>query len=177
MAEAAGPLVPGAARLSRRTTIRTTTSLIFFTYLYAPTVLGLGDRAAQEHPRADGARRAGDPSRHLQGAVQRAGRRRLQHRGRAPVSSRTHFSIRAVERGNRRLRRRPAARAALSADRPTSRATDDTAATDEPARRPAAELPSAPRGHAAPSFAGVTGCTARSRSTAAGSIRARAARS
>ncbi len=45
--------------------------LIFFTYLYAPTVLGVQDRAAQEHPRADGARRAGDPPRDLQGAVQR----------------------------------------------------------------------------------------------------------
>ena len=45
--------------------------LIFFTYLYAPTVLGFEDRAAQEHPGADGARRAGDPAGDLQGAVQR----------------------------------------------------------------------------------------------------------
>ncbi len=35
-------------------------ALIFFTYLYAPTVLGHADRAGQEHPGADRARRARD---------------------------------------------------------------------------------------------------------------------
>ena len=71
--------------------------LIFFTYLYAPTVLGVEDRAAQEHPRADGARRAGDPPRDLQGAVQRA-RPAIAYN--TDVERRfltTHFSIRAVE--------------------------------------------------------------------------------
>ena len=38
-------------------------ALIFFTYLYAPTVLGLQVAPGAEHPRADGARRAGHPPR------------------------------------------------------------------------------------------------------------------
>ena len=82
--------------------------LIFFTYLYAPTVLGIEDRAAQEHPGADGARRAGDPAGDLQGAVQPAGRHRLQHRGRAPLPDDALLDPRG-RRGDGRLRRRPAA--------------------------------------------------------------------
>ena len=50
-------------------------TLIFFTYLYAPTVLGLSVAPSQEHPRPDRARRAGNPSRHLQGDVRSARRR------------------------------------------------------------------------------------------------------
>ena len=38
-------------------------ALIFFTYLYAPTVLGLEHRPGAQHPGADGAQRAGDPPR------------------------------------------------------------------------------------------------------------------
>ena len=45
---------------------------MFFTYLYAPTVLGMHDRAAQEHAGADGARRAGDPPGASTGGVLRA---------------------------------------------------------------------------------------------------------
>ena len=71
--------------------------LIFFTYLYAPTVLGPAHRAAQEHPGADGARRAGHPPRDLQGGVQRC-RPAIAYN--TEVERRfltTHFSIRAVE--------------------------------------------------------------------------------
>ena len=42
--------------------------LIFFTYLYAPTVLGVRVAPHKIDPRADRARRAGHPSRDLQGA-------------------------------------------------------------------------------------------------------------
>ena len=82
--------------------------LIFFTYLYAPTVLGVQRRAGQEHPRADRARRAGDPPRDLQGAVQRAGGHRLQHRSRAAVPDDPLLDPRD-RGGDGRLRRRPAA--------------------------------------------------------------------
>ena len=88
--------------------------LIFFTYLYAPTVLGVPHRAAQDHPGADGARRAGDPPRDLQGAVQPAGRHRLQHRRRAPVPDDALLDPRR-RGGDGRLRRRPAAGAGLPA--------------------------------------------------------------
>ena len=84
-------------------------------------------RAAQEHPGADGARRAGDPPRHLQGAVQPAGRPRLQHRGRTAVPDDALLDPRG-RRGNGRLRRRPAAGASRLRDRPgeIARTTDRT---------------------------------------------------
>ena len=44
-------------------------ALIFFTYLYAPTVLGLQIDPGQKHPGSDRPRRAADSSRHLQGRV------------------------------------------------------------------------------------------------------------
>ena len=78
-------MVPGADRATCAATTSSTTSLIFFTYLYAPTVLGLEVDPGAQHPRADGARRAGDPARHLQGRVQPAGRDLLSHRERAAV--------------------------------------------------------------------------------------------
>ena len=62
--------------------------LIFFTYLYAPTVLGHARRAVEEPARADGARRAGDPAGDLRGRVRERGRHRVEHRGRAPVRDR-----------------------------------------------------------------------------------------
>ena len=59
--------------------------LMFFTYLYAPTVSGTRSRASPQHPGLDGARRAGDSARDLQGSLQQAGRALLSHRKRAPV--------------------------------------------------------------------------------------------
>ena len=44
-------------------------ALIFYNYLYAPTVLGLQVDPGAQHPCPDRARRAADPSGHLQGRV------------------------------------------------------------------------------------------------------------
>ena len=88
--------------------------LIFFTYLYAPTVHGDEGRAAQVDPGAHGARRTGDSSRHLPRAVQPAGGHRLQHRSGAPVSHHALLDAR-TGRGDGRLRRRSAAGAGIPA--------------------------------------------------------------
>ena len=82
VARDAGPVV-----LRRCSTIckrhhRSYDALIFFTYLYAPTVLGLEIDPQRIDPGADGARRAGDSPRPLQGDVPAAGGDRLQHRRR-----------------------------------------------------------------------------------------------
>ena len=150
--------------------------LIFFTYLYAPTVLGVADRAAQDHPGADGARRAGDSPRDLQGAVQRAGRHRLQHRRRAAVPDDALLDPGGRGR-DRRLRRRPAA-----TRRSTRRIRRPTGSPIPTRKRRCPTTSSRPAGartwrRAACCSSAGTGCTARSRSTAAASIRARAARS
>ena len=139
--------------------------LIFFTYLYAPTVLGVADRAAQEHPRADGARRAGHPPRDLQGAVQPAGRHRLQHRGRAAVPDDALLDPRGRGRDGR-LRRRPAAGAPLPAraagrrrgEPPRTRPAEDDAASPTKRRRPSGRTWRS----AARCSAAATGCTVRS---------------
>ena len=47
--------------------------LIFFTYLYAPTVLGLEVNPGKSVLVLDRPRRAGDPARDLQGRLQPAG--------------------------------------------------------------------------------------------------------
>ena len=100
--------------------------LIFFTYLYAPTVLGAAGRAAQEPPRADRARRAGDPPRDLRGPLRRAGRHRLEHRRRAAV--RDHALLDPRGRGrDRRLRRRPAGGAGVPEDPPADGEPDPDA--------------------------------------------------
>ena len=67
--------------------------LIFFTYLYAPTVLGLEIDASPQRPGVDGARRAGDPARDLQGGLQQTGGALLSHRKRAPVRPACAFRI------------------------------------------------------------------------------------
>ena len=135
------------------------------------------DRAAQDHPGADRARRAGDPPRHLQGAVQRAGRHRLQHRRRAAVPDDALLDPRG-RGGDGRLRRRPAAaRRSTSEDRRPTATPRSRRRGDDARRRRLAELPAAPGRSAARSSAAATGCTGRSRSTAAASIPARAARS
>ena len=89
--------------------------LIFFTYLYAPTVLGLEVAPGAERPRVDGARRAGDPPRDLQGRVQPSRRRSCYH-----TESERQFVHDAVPgsaaaRGDDRRRRRPPAAAAVPA--------------------------------------------------------------
>ena len=71
---AAGPVVPGAARVPRAPSPAVRRPDLLHLPLRADGARHPG-RAAQEHPRADRARRAGDPPRDLQGAVQRAGRR------------------------------------------------------------------------------------------------------
>ena len=88
--------------------------LIFFTYLYAPTVLGLEVAPGAQHPGADRARRAGDPPRDLQGRLQQAGGALLPHRERAAVRA-AAVSGAAAARGGRRRRRRHPAAAAVSA--------------------------------------------------------------
>ena len=88
--------------------------LIFFTYLYAPTVLGLEVAPGAQRPRLDGARRAGDPARDLQGGLQQAGRALLPDRERAAVRA-ASVPRSAAARRSRRRRRRPAAAAAVSA--------------------------------------------------------------
>ena len=102
--------------------------LIFFTYLYAPTVLGIQHRAGQEHPGADGARRAGDPPGDLQGPVQRAGRHRLQHRGRAALPDDPLLDP-------RRSRRRPSAAASTCRRRSPTRVSRRPTTRRAPRRR------------------------------------------
>ena len=156
--------------------------LIFFTYLYAPTVLGVQIAPHKTHPGADRARRAGDSARDLQGAVQPAGRHRLQHRRRAavpddalldPRRSRKRRSAAAStcrrRSRTRATRRRPIGREGETDRRPLKR----TASPDDGV----ADLPSAPGAPRQRSSGAVTGCTARSCSTAGASIPARAARS
>ena len=157
--------------------------LIFFTYLYAPTVLGLEIAPGAQHPRADRARRAGDSAGDLQGRLRKAGRALLPDRERAALR-RDAVSRAAPARGGRRRRRRPAAAAALPANaaaarrRPAGvggtgrRQSADTAADEEvPRDFPRICL------RAARSSAAATGSTVRCSSTAAGSILARVAKS
>ena len=80
-------------------------ALIFFTYLYAPTVLGLRVDSPAEHPGADCSRRAGDPAGDLPRRLQRTGRPGLQHRRGAGVPEGTLPSERGGGRDDR-LRRR-----------------------------------------------------------------------
>ena len=105
------------ARRSSSTSRSTTASydaLVFFTYLYAPTVLGLKVAPVEEHPDPDRARRAGHPPVDLPDGLRAAGGHRLQHRGRAPVPRpRTSRSTRGG--GDGRLRRGPAAAPRLPA--------------------------------------------------------------
>ena len=88
----------GARRCSitLRTHAHSYDAVIFFTYLYAPTVLGLADRRRAQHPRPDRARRAGDPSRHLQRDVSAAAGDRLSTPRSKRRFSRATFDIRAV---------------------------------------------------------------------------------
>ena len=113
VAAAAGPVVPGAARVPRAQPAPVRRPDLLHVSL-RPDRARRADRAAQDHPGADGARRAGDSPRDLQGAVQPAGRHGLQHRRRAPVPDDALLDPRR-RRGDGRLRRRPAPVAAARA--------------------------------------------------------------
>ena len=149
-------MVPGAASSTWSAHHQQYDVLIFFTYLYAPTVLGIGDRAREEHPGPDRARRAGDPPGDLQGAVQHARGGRLQHRGRAPVPDDPLLDPRHRGRDGR-LRRRPAAGQPVSARAaPARAAAPPTPATTEDDGRATRTMPSPTfRPHLAASRLGV----------------------
>ena len=117
-------------------------ALIFFTYLYAPTVLGLQVAPVEEHPGADGARRTGHPPGPLPGGVQPAGRHRLQHRGRAPVPAV------GVRRSGRSPKRPSVAASNCRRRRRASAARPDEPAADED-EDSGGEAASRPRSHLA----------------------------
>ena len=148
VAAAAGPVVPGAARVPRTQPSAVRRPDLLHLSLRADRARR-EDRAAQEHPGADRARRAGDPPRDLQGAVQPAGRHRLQHRGRAAVPDDALLDPGGRGRDGR-LRRRPAAgqphgRDRNAAERTGRRPADDADVRGRRAsRRILAELPPAP---------------------------------
>ena len=112
--------------------------LIFFTYLYAPTVLGLEVAPAAQHPRLDRARRAGDPARDLQGRVPQAGGALLPDRERAalraacssPIGrcSRRRSASASTCRSSSRIR-------ASRRRRPTTSDAVDAPAATRPSRR------------------------------------------
>ena len=152
--------------------------LIFFTYLYAPTLLGVKIAPHEDHPGPDRPRRTGDPSRHLQGAVQRTRRasrttrtssaafsRRISRS--APIEEETVGCGVDLPQSHLQQRERP-------------KDADDSDGPAQPRRRP---MRTGRRAggrtwpDAASSFAVVTGCTARWPCTAGASIRGRAARS
>jgi hypothetical protein len=113
VAATAGPLVPGAARVPRAPPPPVRRPGLLHLPVRADGARH-EDRAAQEHPRADRARRAGDPSRHLPRAARPAGGHRVQHRRGAAVPHDALLHPRD-RRGDRRLRRGPAADAGPSA--------------------------------------------------------------
>ena len=78
-----GPWCPGAARLPEAEPAAVRRADLLSPTCTRRPCSGIQIAPAQEHSRADGARRAGDPSRDLQGAVQRARR----HRRSTPRSS------------------------------------------------------------------------------------------
>ena len=179
VAEAAGTVVPGAASTTCSGITSSTTSLIFFTYLYAPTVLGLEVAPA---------RSILVPTAHDEPAIQLEIFKDVFSRP-AALCYLTESERQFVQR---QFRRSAAARRSRSASASTSRSSSRTRAC-----RPAAERRRAGRrratdadgrraprasfrricSRAAPCSAAGIGCTARSRSTAAASIPARAARS
>ena len=122
-------------------------ALIFFTYLYAPTVLGLAGRARRKSILVPTAH--DEPAIHLsiyKEVFAPAGGHRLQHRGRAPVPDHALLDPRA-RRGDGRLRRGPAPAPRLPARRrrgARGRAPEDGG---EAPRRTAGEPTAAFRSH------------------------------
>ena len=181
-----GPWCPGAHRVPAAPPAAVRRP-VFFTYLYAPTVLGLEVNPGTSVLVLDRARRAGDPARDLQGRLQPAGGALLPDRQRAAVRAEPVRRT-AAARGSRRRRRRPSPAAAVPAHavrarrgrRPSRRDRRPQPATRRPARTGRAvtrDFPShllAPRRRVPPPAPPLR---ADRSSTAAGSIRARAARS
>ncbi len=166
MAEAAGPLVARPRRVPRAAPPELRRPGVLHLSLRADGA-GHPRRAVEEPARADGARRAGDPARHLRDVFSSAAgivwntdvERRF-------VSVRV--SSARARRGRRRLRRGPA-RGEASTDPRRTRATAGRRMAASRCRRTSRDPPTR-------SGAG-TASTARLCCTAAGSIRARAARS
>ena len=144
--------------------------LIFFTYLYAPTVLGM-QIAPQKSILVPTAH--DEPAIHLEIYKELfslpAGIAYNTEVERRFLT--THFSIRAVEEET----------VGCGVDLPQAQQYPRDPARMSPRHRTKerrlAELPPAPGAARRPRSGGGTGCTARSRCTAAGSTRARAARS
>ena len=143
LAQAAGPVVPGAPRVSRAQPEPVRRPHLLHVPVRADGA-GRPHRATQVHPGADGARRAGDTSVNLQGAVQRAGRHRLQHRRRAAVPDVTFFDQGGRGRDGR-LRRRTAPRAGVPEGSARGRRARSRRRRDDAGRRAAARLPAASR--------------------------------
>ena len=106
MARGTGPVVPGAARLPAALPPAVRRPGLLHVPLCADRARH-ADRAEEEHPGADRARRARDPSRDLPRSVRGRQRRRLQHRKRegVPDADLRHPHHR---RGDRGMRRGPA---------------------------------------------------------------------
>ena len=180
-----GPWCPGADRVPAAQPSAVRRADLLHLPLRADRARPRG-RAAAQHPGVDRARRAGDPARDLQGRVPQAGRALLPHRERAALR-RGAVSRAAAARRDRRRRHRPRRSSRSTRAFPRRRPTTSRC------RPPRAAMPASPTptsktgrprstsphicGRAAPCSAAAIACTARWSCTAAGSIRARAARS
>ena len=164
-------MVPGAAGVPRAQPAASTTSSIFFTYLYAPTVLGV--RVAPHKtilvPTAHD-----EPAIHLEIYKEMfsapAGIAYNTDVERRFLT--THFSIRAVEEETVGCGVDLSQAQVYQHDKIRGRSCKDDpdAERADAGRRAAAGLAAAPRRRAACSSSGATACTGRSRSTAAASI-------
>ena len=105
VAPAAGAVVSGSSRLSGpRARVLRCADLLHLS-LRADRARR-GHRPREKRPRADGSRRAGHPSRHLQADVSEGACDRVQHRSRKSLSQ-GHLRDPRAGRGDGGLRRRP----------------------------------------------------------------------